>query len=114
MEFFRQQLERAPITEMVKLRHTLEILRNVDRERPFDVALADLVLNERRPAPGLHQFGKSLCVELSVCAQPARLLEGGDRLSRVLAGFSVDHARREIRAVEQNLRAQQDGARGLA
>ena len=99
---------------MVKLRHTLEILRNVDRERPFDVALADLVLDERRLAPSFHQLGKSLFVELSVRAQSARLLEGGDRLSRVLAGFSVDHARREIRAIKQNLCAQQDRARGLA
>jgi hypothetical protein len=113
MEFFRQQLERASIAEMVELRHVLEILRHVDHERPFDVALADFVLDERRLAPGFDQLGKSLFVELAVCVQAANLLEGGDCLSRVLTGFSVDHARREIGAIEQDLRAQQDGARGL-
>src|ERR1700730_16689374 len=44
---------------------------------------------------------------------PRAFWEGGDRLSRVLAGFSVDHARREIGAIEQNLRPQQDGSRRL-
>jgi hypothetical protein len=64
---------------MVELRHVLEILRHVDHERPFDVALADLLLDERRLAPGFDQLGKSLFVELAVRVQPAHLLEGGDR-----------------------------------
>src|ERR1700676_3831594 len=88
MKFLRQQIERACVAEMVELRHLLEILRNADHKRSLDVAVADLVFDERWLAASFHQLGKSRYVELSVSAQSARLLEGRDCLSAFLPDFS--------------------------
>ena len=94
---------------MLELRHFFKLVRHVVDERSVDVVFRDRIGDERIRAVG-GELLPDLLVEFAVGLQSVQLFVSGERPFRILAQASVDHAGRDMGAVEQDLRAQDERA----
>ncbi|MNT02648.1 hypothetical protein D3C72_1371530 [compost metagenome] len=105
VELLGEGFQRRGVAYGLQLRHGLKVGRDLTNEGAGQIGGGDDVVGQHLAVVARCQSLEDLGVQNAVFGQARGLLEGGDGLTRVVAAQTVDHARREVGAVQQDLRA---------